>query len=909
MTPDNPFNTDSRKGLHILVLDNETEHVELIRRAFEEIRDTCRVTFIGTLEAARSEIARDPPDLIIADWLLPDGKGIDILPRKDGHITTPLIIMTSHGNEKLAVEMMKSGAIDYIIKSDVTFIDLPHIVERTLREWEHINMRIRMDEELQRNYQELKVLNADIAAREEELRKQYNQLKEQELNLKASEERERLLLQYSGLGIGYWDYDGRLLFFNQKAAENIGGSPEEFIGKRMNEIFPPDIAEYYLERIRSMLFEETNHEFEDFISSPGGDRWYLSTMSNVRDTTGKKIGVQVISQEITDRKRAEEALHDSEELFRLVIDTLPIGLWLADRNGTLLSGNPAGQQIWAANPHVGREEYGVFKAWHLPAREPVQPDDWALSHAVNEGITTSFELLEIEAFDGTHKVILNWAAPVKNASGEIIGAFVINQDVTDTRKAEEALRESEAFLSSIVDNIPTMVFVKDAATLQYVKINKGAEELLGYSREEMIGKDDLHFFPEEEAAHFQSFDRKVLESNTLIDIPEEKVATRKGERIVHTRKIPIADTDGKSRYLIGISEDITETIEAREKIAENEEKFRMIFDNANDSVYMIEVTPAGMPGRFLDVNAVICSSLGYSREELLQKNILDINTPETKNKAVANMTELFLHGFLTFESGHLRKDGSVVPVEVSTHLYQMKGKNVIIAVARDISQRKKEEKALRLANQKLQLMNIVAWHDIQNKITGLRGYVELSKNLINNEKAREFIAREEEILRIIHEHLQHTKEYQEMGKEPLQWVNIPNVLRRVLSMVDKGEVSISSDVGDLELFCDPVIEKVFSHLIDHSLSRSSRVSRIQITCRESPAGLVLIYEDNGTGIPAEEKASIFVRDVAKTSGFGLYFIHDILELSEMDISETGEPGIGTRFEITVPHGAYRFTGK
>jgi len=904
MDNDNPVDTGSDRVLHILVLEDDAAHVELIGRAFEGIRHTCRVTFTGSIDAARSEIARDPPDLIIADWLLPDGKGIDILPKKDGHVTTPLIIMTSHGNEKLAVEMMKSGAIDYIIKSDINFIDLPHIVRRTFREWEHINMRIRMDGELRRNYQEMKVLNEELAVREEELRYQYEQLKAQETILQESEERQRLLLQYSGLGIGYWDYEGRLLFFNQKAAENMGGAPGEFIGKTMQELYPADTAKEYLERVQSLQYLDTNPEYEDKVSLPGGDRWFLSTLSNVKDTTGKKTGVQIISQEITEHKQAEEAMRVSEEKYRVLFTQMIVGNVLHELMYDQ-SGNPVDYRILEANPAF--ERITGLKLKDIAGKSSVEtygvdtpPFLDSYARVATTGISESFEV---------------YFAPMKKHFAISVysperGKFAtIFDDITARKQAEEALRESEAFLSNILDNIPTMVFVKNADDLRYIKINKGAEELLGYSRDEMVGKNDSDLFPEEEALHFRMFDREVLEHKSLVDIPEEKVATRnKGERVVHTRKIPICDTDGKARYLIGISEDITGTIEARERLAENEEKFRMIFDNANDSVYMVEVTPAGMPGKFLDVNAVFCSVLGFSREELLEKNILEINTPGSKDRAVANMTALFTTGSHTYETGHTRKDGTVVPVEVNAHLYKMKGNNVVIAVARDISQRKKEEHALRLANQKLQLMNIVAWHDIQNKITGLRGYVELSKDLISNEKAREFNAREEEVLRVIHEHLQHTRDYQEMGKQPLQWVNIPATLRRVSSMVDKGKVSVSWDIGELELFCDPIIEKVFFHLLDHTRSRGGEATTVRITCKDSPAGLLLLYEDDGNGIPAEEKTSIFVRDVAKTSGFGLYFIHDILELSEMEIRETGEPGVGTRFEITAPPGSYRFGG-
>jgi PAS domain S-box-containing protein len=121
------------------------------------------------------------------------------------------------------------------------------------------------------------------------------------------------------------------------------------------------------------------------------------------------------------------------------------------------------------------------------------------------------------------------------------------------------LQKSEEFLKNIIENIPNMIFVKDADTLSFVRFNKAGEQLLGYSREELLGKTDYNFFPKEEADFFAAKDREALGSKTLVDIPEEKIITKANEeRILHTKKIPILDENGAANFLLGISEDITE---------------------------------------------------------------------------------------------------------------------------------------------------------------------------------------------------------------------------------------------------------------------------------------------------------------------------------------------------------------
>jgi two-component system, cell cycle sensor histidine kinase and response regulator CckA len=126
-------------------------------------------------------------------------------------------------------------------------------------------------------------------------------------------------------------------------------------------------------------------------------------------------------------------------------------------------------------------------------------------------------------------------------------------------QGDRSAQSADRFLDSIIENIPHMIFVKEAQELRFVRFNKAGEELLGYSRFELIGKNDYDFFPKDEADFFVSRDRAVLANGSLLEIPEEPIHTRhKGKRFLHTKKIPIFDAQGKPLYLLGISEDITD---------------------------------------------------------------------------------------------------------------------------------------------------------------------------------------------------------------------------------------------------------------------------------------------------------------------------------------------------------------
>ncbi len=152
-------------------------------------------------------------------------------------------------------------------------------------------------------------------------------------------------------------------------------------------------------------------------------------------------------------------------------------------------------------------------------------------------------------------------------------AYGISIDITERKLAEQNLHKTNAFLDSIIENIPNMIFLKEAKELRFVRFNQAGENLLGYSRNDLMGKNDYDFFPKEQADFFTKQDRKVLCGKNIIDIPEEPLKTRdKGMRALHTRKVPIFNAQGEPEYLLGISEDITDRKKTEQSLQESEKR-------------------------------------------------------------------------------------------------------------------------------------------------------------------------------------------------------------------------------------------------------------------------------------------------------------------------------------------------
>ncbi len=340
----------------------------------------------------------------------------------------------------------------------------------------------------------------------------------------------------------------------------------------------------------------------------------------------------------------------------------------------------------------------------------------------------------------------------------------------------------------------------------------------------------------------------------------------------------------------------------RNQFSRSEKKYRSLVENMIDVFYQVD--RAGI----ITYISPSFRMLGYtSPEEIVGHPITEFwADPSAREKMIA---EIKKNGFVKdYEVTILRKDRTFLPVSISSRVrFDEKGEaDGIEGIIRDISERKQYEQALRITNRKLQLMNIVAWHDIQNKISGLRGYVALTKDLVTDSTASKYLSHEEEILRLIHQQIAYTQEYQLIGTRPPQWMRITDIVKNAAMNIETGPVSISADVDGLEVFGDPVLEKVFYHLIDNSIEHGKTVTEITISYRIVPSGLVLAYRDDGVGIDENRKKDLFTKSYGKSGGFDLFFVHDALEISGMGIAETGEPGRGVRFEITVPNGCYRF---
>ncbi len=430
----------------------------------------------------------------------------------------------------------------------------------------------------------------------------------------------------------------------------------------------------------------------EIITQKGKRVWVRTTGRAVRNKDGKTIKVQGSFQDITQSKRVEEELRKSENLFKKVFEILPIGLWIADKNGKLMQGNPAGVKIWGMEPKVGQSEYGVFKARRLPSREEIAPEDWALAHTVNKGVTIVNELLEIDAFDGKKKIILNYTAPILDSNGEVEGAIVVNQDITDHKRAEEKLQESYKALSLFIKNSPIYAYLKEVtpAESRVLWASENYLDMIGIPGSQMTGKKMEELFPPEFAKKITQDDWDVVSKGEVLNLDEDL-----NNRNYTTIKFPISLSE--KNLLAGYTIDITDRKHMEAELREAEEKYRGIFEGAQEGIF--RSTPEGS---IVMANPAMARIAGY---ESPQEMITAINDaahqfyvkPEERAEVLNRIEE---NGFVKgVDAQFYRKDGTVIWCNMSARaIRDGVGKTIYYeGIIEDITERKQSTERLRKA--------------------------------------------------------------------------------------------------------------------------------------------------------------------------------------------------------------------
>jgi PAS domain S-box-containing protein len=462
----------------------------------------------------------------------------------------------------------------------------------------------------------------------------------------------------------------------------------------------------------------------------------------------------------------------------------------------------------------------------------------------------------------------------------------LEKQIEEHLQADKALRESEEDFRRMVETANEGIWVVDASiTITFA--NWKLTEILGYSDEEMVGKNITEFiFPEDRPDH----DLRVRNCiGGMSETYERRFRRKDGSECWTLNSVaPIVDETGTFSGAFAMLTDITDRKRLEANLEQKSRYYELLLHTSTDAIHIID-----RKGALREWNDAFLSHLGYSPAEAVSLIMADWD----QQTSLDQLREQLVSGdrkSIRFETRHRRKDGTYRDVDVTASSVTINGEEMLYVSARDITEHKHADEAIKKANKQISLLTSVTRHDILNQLSTMEGYLALMENN-TTERCPDLVRNMETIARTIRQQIIFTRNYQNIGMQPPQWNDIRNTISLVLPMIEKGSALVIVDTGSLEIYADILVEKVFYNLIENALRHGEHVTQIRVSSHLEGKDMKILVEDNGTGIPEPEKETIFSRGVGKNTGYGLFLAREILAITDIAIRESGEPGKGARF--------------
>jgi PAS domain S-box-containing protein len=518
---------------------------------------------------------------------------------------------------------------------------------------------------------------ARLRQRIAELEESEREHKQVEETLKKSEHERAAVFDSISEHVVYQDTRMVALWANRAAGESVGADPQQLVGHHCYEIWQqrrkPCIGCPVLKARKS------GHPEEAEMTTPDGRVWYIRGYP-VRNTKGNIIGAVEVTLEITESKQAEEALRESEEKYRNLAERANDGICI-EQDGVIRYANARLAQMggYTVEELIGAPVFDFFMPDELP-----EVRDRYQRRMAGEDIPTIYETA-LKHKDG-HWFAVEINAGIVNYQGKPCDLVII-RDITERKQAEETLRESEERFRRVVETMEVgLGAIDENGVLTYV--NEYLARMLGYSIDEMIGRSTLDFYYDEQSRKEQEKIFKKRKTGMRDPASYEVTWRRKDGQKVYSilSPTPMFDADGHYTGSFAIHTDITERKRMEEILRESEEKYRELINGMNDTAWVID-----FKGKFVDVNDAAVETLGYSREELFSMGPHDIDSSLDPEKIMGLIKRMRTDKLQVFETTHTTKDGKAIPVEIKSTLVTYQGKDAILSIARDITERKRAE--------------------------------------------------------------------------------------------------------------------------------------------------------------------------------------------------------------------------
>jgi len=741
--------------------------------------------------------------------------------------------------------------------------------------------------------------------------------KQAEEKLKHSLSLLKATLDSTTNGILVVDRDGKITSYNKQFKEMFGLSDKILESRNdtaainwvLDQLKDPDL---FVSKVQYLY----NHaELDSFDTIELKDGRLLERFSCPQRLDGEPIGRVWNFRDITVGKNAEQQLHLMAHTLKSINESISI----TDINNRILFVNEAFLKTYgyAEDELIGQDIQMV----RSPDNDPEMIDE-ILNITANSGWVG--EIINRKK-DGSDFPISLSTTIVKDENGKTLGMVGVATDITERKKAEEALAAKEAQLSTLVQTIPDLIWLKDVNGV-YQTCNKTFEQFFGASISEIIGKTDYDYVNKELADFFRENDRNAIAAGRPRSNEEWVTFASDGRRVLlDVIKTPMYDLKGSITGVLGIGRDITDRKDAEELLRQSESKYRTLIESMPDGVYR-----STHDGKFVDVNPAMIKMLGYdSKEELLA---IDIKSQLYFNPGDRESLTLHLHQEKLDIFPLKKKDGTAVWIE--DHGWFITDENGEImyheGISRDVTERRNAELQLQQYSEELKeliatrdkFFSIIA-HDLKSPFNSITGLSEI----IKDEAKHLDIATIEQYAEIIHSTsrntfklLENLLDWARIQQSQMPFHPVPLILKTIANevvelMVEKANSKVIAIINyipeNLIVMADEnMLKTIFRNLISNALKFTSVNGKVEISAVSANNTIEISVHDTGTGINQEDISKIFKigsnfskrgTENEKGTGLGLMLCKEFVEKHGGKIRVESEEGKGSTFFFTINH--------
>lgn len=862
--------------IRILYVDDNADDRQLVRSSLEQKDSGFQLTLAKTGKEFESMLTRDNYDLVISDLQISGYDNFKIIDYVKSYSSgLPLIILTRTISEQIAIEAIKRGAIDYVIKSDQNIQHLSIIIKVTLE-------------------------------------KKRSQIAQEIIvqTLHDSEARFRDIFEKATDGMLLADIiSKKFILSNPNLCRMLGYSSKEILKLSVADIHPPESLHHVISEFERQASGEVTSVLNIPVIRKDESVFYADINSYPFYWGGKKY-LMGIFRDITQRKQTEDSLHQSEikykqlsKEFKALLDAIPDKITLLSVDLKIIWFNKAVTLITSKNNTevIGEFCYKIWCEKNTPCeRCPV----------IRTLATGLPETEIIKTGDGKYWDLRT--VPIQDDTGKITGVIEVGRDITDQKIAEENLRENESKFRAVADtSVATIVIYQND---KYVYLNPAAEAITGYSKSELMEKNFWDIIHPDYRDLVRARGIARIEGKPVTSRYEFKIIKKNGDVRWLDFGAGMIQYRGKPAA-IGVAFDVTDRKEAEEALRVSEKKYRLLHESMTDAFATVN-----MDGKIIEFNNAYISMLGYTAEEIVNLSYIDI-TPEKwhayESKIVSE--QVLSNGFSeVYEKEYRRKDGTIFPIELRTFLIRDENRKPesMWAIVRDITGRKRAEEEL---NQSLEQMRQLSArfqsireeestriareiHDeLGQTLTGIKMDIsfleERLTEILNLQENPQLIEKINSISNLTDSAVQTIRKIttalrpailDSMGlSAAIEWQtedfeHRTGITCRYFSSSENFEVGREVSTAIFRIMQEALT----------NITRHAKASHVTVKLEKRKDNIFFKVTDNGTGFKESELNNL--------NSFGILGMKERCSLMGGIFEIRGEPGIGTTIRVTIP---------